>query len=118
MAFICGAVVNNPKSAVLPLDWNDDLLLSWGPDTTPAQKGALTKALNLAKDVGLTLSIKSERLSGYSLPITMDLELVYLLQTLAVKAGHGNSFLCEENTSFCNPQFTFVLKLLLQTKKL
>ena len=91
--------MNNPKSAVLPLSWEDDLVVSWGDDVTPQQKGAFTKALNTAKDAGLKLSLKSERLNGYSLPMTMDLELIWLLQSLAVKGGHCNFFISLEKPS-------------------
>ena len=85
-------VVENAKNAVLPISVETDLVFSWQPTATPAQKGLFTKALNSAVAAGLKVSLKAERLNGYSIPLIMDLEIVTLLQELALKAGHCNTF--------------------------
>ena len=88
----CGIVVENAQNAVMPLSVETDLVFSWQPTTSPAQKDLFTKAINAAIAAGLKVSLKTERLNGYSLPLTMDMEVITLLHELALKAGHRNTF--------------------------
>jgi len=43
---------------------------------------------------GMQLRLKGERLSGYSVPLTMDLEVLTLLKDVCTTAGHSTPFIC------------------------
>ena len=86
---LCGLQVVNGAAAVMNLT-EEDLLFSWADSTTPAQKSAFTRAFNTAKKAGLQVSMKSERLSGFSAPVVLDLDVVHLLRDVTISGGHRN----------------------------
>ena len=91
--------MENASCAVLPLQ-RSDLVMSWPSTATASEKGAWTKALNAAFRSGLTISMKAERLHGFSVPLVLDLEVINLAQSLAKQAGHCNlySFILTHNS--------------------
>ena len=91
--------MENASCAVLPLQ-RSDLVMAWPSTATASEKGAWTKALNAAFRAGLTISMKAERLHGFSVPLVLDLEVINLAQSLAKQAGHCNlcSFISTHNS--------------------
>ena len=86
---LCGLQVMNGAAAVVNLT-DEDLLFSWDASTTKAQKNAFTRAFTAAKKAGLQVSMKSERLSGFSMPIVIDIDVVHLLRDVTTSGGHRN----------------------------
>ena len=86
---LCGLQVLNGEAAVVNLT-DEDLIFSWDASTTKAQKSAFTRAFTTAKKAGLQISMKSERLSGFSMPIVLDLDVVHLLRDVTIAGGHRN----------------------------
>ena len=86
---LCGLQVVNGAAAVMSLT-EEDILFSWEDSTTPAQKSAFTGAFKAAKKAGLQVSMKSERLSGFSMPVVLDLDVVHLLRDVTISGGHRN----------------------------
>ena len=71
----------------------DDLVVSWTTSATKKHKESFSKALNAAFRAGLSLAVKPDRLTGFSVPLVMDLETVSLLSDVATAAGHSNLYI-------------------------
>ena len=80
------------KDAVLNVK-EEDLVVSWTTTATKKQKESFNKALNAAFKAGLSLAVKTDRLTGFSVPLVMDLETVSLLTDVATSAGHSNLYI-------------------------
>ena len=105
---LCGLQVVNGAAAVVNL-MDEDLIFSWDASTTKAQKNAFTRAFTAAKKAGLQVSMKSERLSGFSMPVVLDIDVVHLLRDVTISGGHRN---LQIFTLKYHPQFNLVLNLL------
>ena len=84
-----GVQIANENSAVINLKVAD-LLFSWKDDATKKQKDAFQNALAKATKAGLQMALKLDRLSGFSLPIVMDLDVISLLSDISFQGGHRN----------------------------
>ena len=71
----------------------EDLVVSWTTTATKKQKESFSKALKAAFKAGLSLAVKTDRLTGFSVPLVMDLETVSLLTDVATSAGHSNLYI-------------------------
>ena len=110
----CGLVLENAQNAVMPLT-QDDVIFAWPETVTQEQKAIWSDALEAAKNAGMTMSLKAERLNGYSMPITLDMEILALARDLSLKNGHRNfiyllDFCATNDFCFCE---TFTVQTLL-----
>jgi len=84
---LAGLQVVHDRDAVLNIK-AEDLVVSWTTTATKKQKESFSKALKAAFKAGLSLAVKTDRLTGFSVPLVMDLETVSLLTDVATSAGH------------------------------
>ena len=103
--------MDNSDNALLTL-FPGDLVLSW-PDNTPQKtKTAFSSSLKKALQSGLQLRLKGERLSGYSVILTMDIEAVTLMKDVCESAGHSTHFICFNKKYFFSPTIEYAFFLI------
>ena len=83
--------MENSENALLSLS-PSDLLLSWPEDTPQKTKTAFQNSLKKAMTGGLQIKLKGERLSGYSVILTIEIEALTLLKDVCKTAGHSTHF--------------------------
>ena len=90
---LCGLHMENSDNALITL-FPGDLVLSWPENTAQKTKTAFSTSLKKAMQSGLQLRLKGERLSGYSVILTMDIEALTLMKDVCETAGHSTHFIC------------------------
>ena len=103
--------MENSANALLTL-FPGDLVQSWPENTPQKTKTAFSSSLKKAMQSGMQLRLKGERLSGYSVILTVDLEALTLMKDVCEVAGHSTHFICFNTKYFFLPTIEYAFFLI------